>query len=594
MNGLRKLGADIEIKKDKELECSIAEFTNANFELVSGSVLESFKIAFKTFGSLKVGDHITYNFRGDTDARLHRITAISADLKSLTLAATTAVSGVNVATLNTQDDVSGVRKAIPVIQDEQNGLFAQLENKNVSDVSLTNSDLSIKTQITGVAIGATGVFSANITDTDLGSGATFETFDEDRYSVHSTNGTIEPLTSDQVTISNNGQTLLIQNLTTASASNVVVNTTVRKNDIKIKQKSFDRSKKINVTLTNSGISTANGLTENTTAFGLRVEDKVISLNIPDVVNVVGVFESLTTINPVLDRLVFVSGLALNTASVLGEKIIGSTSGAIAQITDRVSATIVEIAYLTQNKFTVGEAVTFEESNIITNLQGITEGSFLDVTSSYTLDKGQRQSFYDYSRIVRNAGERVPNRRLTVVVNHYSVPSNDTGDVYTVGSYDEERYSKDIPTLGNGIRATDTLDFRPRVAEFTATTSSPFDFPRRNFSSAGVNPTLVVTPNEASKIGYSFYLPRTDKLILDPSANIEQAYTKGEFQIVKGISSENPVTPEDIETGMTVATIEMPAYLYDVDDVVITVVDNRRFTMRAVSYTHLTLPTNREV
>ena len=44
--------SDIEIKKDKELDCSIAEFTNANFELVSGSILESFKIAFKTFGSL--------------------------------------------------------------------------------------------------------------------------------------------------------------------------------------------------------------------------------------------------------------------------------------------------------------------------------------------------------------------------------------------------------------------------------------------------------------------------------------------------------------------------------------------------------------
>ncbi len=43
---------DIEIKKDKELECSIAEFTNANFELASGSILESFKIAFKTFGAL--------------------------------------------------------------------------------------------------------------------------------------------------------------------------------------------------------------------------------------------------------------------------------------------------------------------------------------------------------------------------------------------------------------------------------------------------------------------------------------------------------------------------------------------------------------
>ena len=154
--------------------------------------------AGKTFGSLKVGDHITYNFKGDSDPRLHRITAISADLKSLTLAATTAVSGVNVATLNDQDDISGVRKAIPVIQDEGNGLFAKLENKNVSDVSLTNSDLSVKTQITGGAIGATGVFTANITDTDLASNAIFETFDEERYSVHSTNGGIEPLTSDQV------------------------------------------------------------------------------------------------------------------------------------------------------------------------------------------------------------------------------------------------------------------------------------------------------------------------------------------------------------------------------------------------------------
>ena len=559
---------------------TIRELSPADEVSIDGSNILT--CAGKTFGSLKVGDHITYNLTTDSDPRLHRITAISADLKSLTLAATTAVSGVNISTLSATTP-TGVRKAVPVIQDEGNGLFAQLENKNVSDVSLTNSDLSIKTQITGVAIGATGVFTANITDTDLGSGAIFETFDEDRYSVHAHNGAIAPLTSDQVTISNNGQTLLIQGLVglTTTAANVVVNATVRKNDIKIKQKTFSRSKKLNVTLTNSGISTENGLTENNVAFGLRVEDKELSLNNPDVVNVVGVFESLTNTDPVLDRLVFVSGLALNTASVLGEKIIGSVSGAVAQITDRVSATIVEIAYLTQNKFSIGETVTFEESNIITNLQGITEGSYSDITSSYTLDKGQKQSFYDYSRIVRNAGERVPNRRLTIIFNHYTIPSNDTGDVFTVGSYDEERYSKDIPILGDGIRATDTLDFRPRVAEFTATTSSPFNFQNRNFASAGVNPTLIVTPNEASKIGYSFYLPRTDKLILDPSRNTEDAYTRGEFEILKGVSSENPVTPEDIETGMTLATIEMPAYLYDVDDIKLTLVDNRRFTMRDI-------------
>ena len=122
---------------------------------------------------------------------------------------------------------------------------------------------------------------------------------------------------------------------------------------------------------------------------------------------------------------------------------------------------------------------------------------------------------DYSRIVRNAGERVPNRRLSIIVNHYTVPSNDVGDVYTVGSYDEERFSKDVPLIGD-VRASDTLDFRPRVAENTSTTLSPFSFPRRNFSNAGVNPTLVVTPNEASKIGYKFYLPRTCLLYTSPS------------------------------------------------------------------------------
>ena len=41
--------SNIDIKKDKELDCSIAEFANANFKLESGLILESFKIAFKTF-----------------------------------------------------------------------------------------------------------------------------------------------------------------------------------------------------------------------------------------------------------------------------------------------------------------------------------------------------------------------------------------------------------------------------------------------------------------------------------------------------------------------------------------------------------------
>ena len=44
--------SNIEIKKNKELDCSFAEFRNTELNLVSGLVLKNFKLAFKTFGSL--------------------------------------------------------------------------------------------------------------------------------------------------------------------------------------------------------------------------------------------------------------------------------------------------------------------------------------------------------------------------------------------------------------------------------------------------------------------------------------------------------------------------------------------------------------
>ena len=73
-----------------------------------------------------------------------------------------------------------------------------------------------------------------------------------------------------------------------------------------------------------------------------------------------------------------------------------------------------------------------------------------------------------------------------------------------------------------------------------------------------------------------------------------------MSVVKGVSSMNPKEPAGIDESMHIATITLPAYLYDVDDAEIRAVDNRRYTMRdigkledrieTVSYTHLTLPT----
>ena len=70
-------------------------------------------------------------------------------------------------------------------------------------------------------------------------------------------------------------------------------------------------------------------------------------------------------------------------------------------------------------------------------------------------------------------------------------------------------------------------------------------------------------------------------MLDPGDSNGKAYTQGYFQVIKGVSSQNPVIPTDIETAMTIATIELPPYLYDTKDAVITTVDNRRYTMRDI-------------
>jgi hypothetical protein len=68
--------ADLVLKSTPIRELSPSDEIN-----ISGSNVLT--CAGKTFGSLKVGDHITYSKTTDTDPRIHRITAISADLKSL-------------------------------------------------------------------------------------------------------------------------------------------------------------------------------------------------------------------------------------------------------------------------------------------------------------------------------------------------------------------------------------------------------------------------------------------------------------------------------------------------------------------------------
>ena len=518
--------------------------------------------------SLRVGDIIRYPVSGQAVDSFNRVESVG--VTTAKVEAVTDVSGVCEGGLPSATIQTNVIVGSPIISDH-GGLFTPLNDEDVSTVNLGSSNLLVTKQVTGQTTDSvTGALSIPITNTSIGlTSSLFETYDAERYYVAYSDGSVEDLTSDQVTLGSGGATVDFTGLT-ANQSNTVVNVTAKKIGITSKKKEYIRSEKLTINGTVSSASTATSGLSTSTYYGTRVEDQIISLNLPDVIEVTAVFESLNTSSPTLDSITLPSGLNLNTASILGEKIVGSDSGAVAQVVTRSSATKVEIVYLNSSTFIVGEIVTFEESGITSVVQVLGKGNFQDITRQYELDKGQRDTFYDYSRIER-VTNYIPSRQLLVIFSYFEVPSSDTGDVFTVNSYPADSYGSDIPELDSSIRASDILDFRPRVARFTSTNTSPLAFSSRDFS-ASTNPVLTVTPQETSLVGYEHYLPRIDKVILGKS---------GEFSVVKGVSSVDPKPPSIVDDSMHLATINLPAYLYNTDDAEITMVDNQRYTMRDI-------------
>jgi len=567
VTGFPNFGADAVLKPKK--------FSNGITEVnVTGTTVTS---PGKLFSGVKENDIISVA-DGNT-LKYNRVISVSSDLSSVGIASTSSISGVfNGTAISTGNYTANLRVA--EIKNSENGfLYANLPESNISSVNLSGSQLLITNQITGEATDGSGDLVFGL-PTGITS-AFYELFDQERYSVHYTGGGIGTVTSDAFTLTGGGTGVEIEGLNT-SQSNIVVNVTLKKNGIQSKIKNFTRSalKVVNLSkLAQSGsassISINDGLTYNPNAYGLRVQDEQISLNVPDVAKVLVVYESTNTADPTLDAIEFSSISNVGTDAIIGENIIGSESGAVARVVTNNTSTPssggehkLGVVYLNQNTFTAGETVTFKESNIISTVQSITLGKYNNITNNYVLDGGQKNEYYDYSRLIRTTDSE-PSKKLLVVFDHYIVPASDTGDVFTVLSYDADRFLNDIPTIGpNNVRASDTLDFRPRVVNYSSTTASPFDFASRTFTT-----NYNLKPGESSLLGYDFYLPRIDKLYLDKFENLI---------VSKGVSAKDPkASPSNDQSLMELATITLPPYLYNPDNVSIDLVDNRRYTMRDI-------------
>ena len=548
------------------------------------------------FIGVKVGDVLRLNTTGGNIVKYNKVTVTGQNgSKDLTVAATPTVAGVSNGTVSSGNFYGGVSLAYSSLNEDDGGLYEPLPDSNISSVDLGNSTLTVSAQVTGQSVSGAGI-TVSISGVKDGAGvaistAFFEGYSDSKYSVHLGSGSgFSKVSNNQFTLEGGGAQVAftgLENIT--SDSNTVVNVTAQKQGIQSKIKNYERSKILTVdksSLVGSGSSVGNlndGLTYNGMAYGLRVQDHEISLNVPDVAQVLAVYESTDGLQPTLDNVEFSSSASVLTNAKIGENIEGQTSGSVARVVVNNSSTPssggankLGIIYLNDKKFIINELVTFLESNITTNIEGIntqdSDANYRNITDSFYLDKGQKEQYYDYSRLVRRKNVNVPSKQLLVVYDHYTVPIDDTGDVFSVLSYDKDRYTNDIPQIGlSKIRATDTLDFRPRVSEYIGVSSSPFAFSTRS-GNFGTSPKFLLAFNESTILGYDFYLPRIDKIYLD---------VLGNFNVVKGEPSKTPLPPIASNDSMEIGTVILPAYLYNPNNVRITLVDNRRYTMRDI-------------
>ena len=542
---------------------SVAE-PGTQFTITSGGTVTTSNQNF--YIGINVGDIVSYTKQGESVPTYNRVSAVSGSSRSLTIVATTSVSGVCSGALpGSTITVNDFKvSSLDVLNTQNAFLYARLNNSKVSNLDLTGSDVVFKKSYT-ITAGefSDGAWSATLeTDTSL----TFEPFDEEDYNLTFADGTVAVLDNQKLVPS--GRTISIQNITVNSGA-AILTATLKKINTKTRKKTYNRCSSLTINKTSSGVSTSiSGLTTSF-VYGLRVEDDEISLNVPDVESVIGIFESSSSSIPTLPSITLI-GLNSNILnSIKGERIIGKDTGAVASLVSNDGTNEVKFVYLNENIFSVGEKVTFEESQISGTVDSIQVGD-KNIRTNFILDEGQRSEYLDFSRIIRKPQIAAPTKQITIIYNNYTIDSSDVGDFVGVNSYDKDRYENDISSV-DGISLSDVIDLRPRVAPYSGT-KSPFEYESRLFT--GENSSRnIFAQQKALNLSYEYYLPRIDRLFLTK---------EGSFIVNKGVPSLQPKLPNSLDSCLEIATIRLPAYLNRAENASTSLVQHKRYTMKDIS------------
>lgn len=456
-----------------------------------------------------------------------------------------------------------------------NTLYTKFPNNWISDVDLNNSSVIIRKEFNvSITANSTGTIQADV-------GEAFLAFEPEKYTLVNSSGFIEELTSDKFTYLSGNNQIIISGLSGNSGPGRLVATLSKfsiknkiKNKIRINSIIIDKSK-----YSSSGIGSTtlnDGLIYGNYGYGLRVQDSELCLLVPDVTKVYGIFESTDTTDPVLPTLIL-SNLTGSTGSVndllIGEEFTGKESGAVGIYVKKINTLSLEFIYLNDIKFKINETIEFSETNVTGIIQSSNNGN-PNILNRYSLDSGQRDTICDYSRLIKNPNSKDSTKKLRVIYEKSEYSSSDDGDLTTAASYRQLDYCN-LPNINVTTRLTDIIDTRPRVLPFdsTRTDVSPFEFNARSFSSQNNSSKNILSPNEFLLVNYSYYLPRIDKITLNRNNT---------FQLISGIPSENPVPPITTDDAFEVATISLPPYICNTNNISINLAEHKRYRMSDIA------------
>ena len=447
-----------------------------------------------------------------------------------------------------------------------------------SNNGATDTSLTIRRQFVGTASSSGAVsFTA-------GSNETFASFAEKDYTLTiltagSGTGVQGQIVSVDSKISGTGTAsiTITDNTILGNGAKVKLTATIFKSNVNQRIKTTNLMKQVKVT---TGVNDA---------YGTRPGDRDISLGRADAFKLVAVFDSESTSTDAAAPQMTITGTVGNFTR--GEIITGGTSGAKARIitvsspmeyvlTDGVGAT----------DFNSGEVITGSSSAATATVGTVTAGSKI-ITSNYVLDTGQRDNFYDISRIIRKVGVSPPRGRLLIVFDFFG---HGAGEFFSVDSYSDAagqmgygnipsytatRVDPDEPEPTGLFPLTDSIDFRPTVENIAGTsetlasvdeiTGKSFDFFHRQYDGTGASPIDTPKPNSNVTADFEFYLGRMALLFLDD---------QGQFRIVNGVSAEIPLEPKPLENALKLATITLNPFTFTPNDAVIVRHKTQRFTM----------------